>query len=253
MGHWWKKYVREVDMSTKLTPAQRLVLYYMAFETVYRGKSWFTFEDILQGTGLAVRTLRSALVALRRGGFIESYMVPGGGKRLLHRLRLDKFLPEPELRGLYLVDFAGEVLTPDAIAVISRAEVVLYTPSVPVRRLEGLAKRLEPFTGELPKASSIALVFNSLADWDKVAPLAPGAKYICASNVLDKAVGVCLTCGDVDIDLKTIRIRSPNSGLDKLLDEYDVLGTIVVESCGGRKSELIVLKKRQESAAQGRR
>lgn len=77
--------------------------------------------------------------------------------------------------------------------------------------------------------------------------MAPGAKYICASNVLDKAVGVCLTCGDVDINLKTIRIRSPSPELDKLLNEYDVLGTIVVESCGGRKSELIVLKKRQEA------
>ena len=79
----------------------------MAFEAVYHGKTWFTFDEIKRGTGLAVRTLRAALVALRRRGYIESYLVPGAGRRLLHRLRLDKFLPEPELEGVYLVDMGG--------------------------------------------------------------------------------------------------------------------------------------------------
>jgi len=228
----------------KLTPAQRLVLYYMAFEAVYHGKTWFTFDEIKRGTGLAVRTLRAALVALRRRGYIESYLVPGAGRRLLHRIRLDKFLPEPELEGIYLVDMAGDVLSPDAVAVVARADVVLYTESVPRRKLEGLAKRLEPFNGQLPEAKSVAIVFNSLTDWEKVAPLAAKAKYICASNVLDKAVGVCLTCGNVDIDLRTIRITTPGPDVEKLLADYDVVGTVVVESCGGRKAELLILKKR---------
>jgi DNA-binding transcriptional ArsR family regulator len=230
----------------RLTPAQRLVLYYMAFELVYHGKVWLTFEEIQRGTGLAVRTLRAALVALRRQGYVESFMVPERGKRLLHKVRLEKLLPEPELEGIYLVDAAGDVLTPDAISVINRAEVVLYTENVPLKRLEGLAKRLEPFRGEVPQAKSVAVVFNSLMDWDRVAHLAPKARYICASNALDKAVGVCLTCGAVDIDLKNIRIKSPGPDLDKLLAQYDVVGTITVDGCGGRKAELLVLKKRSQ-------
>ncbi|MEM1571150.1 helix-turn-helix domain-containing protein [Pyrobaculum sp.] len=228
----------------RLTPAQRLVLYYMAFETVYHGRAWFTFEDIRAGTGLAVRTLRAALVALRRQGFVESFMVPGMGKKMLHRLRLEKILPEPELQGLYLVDYSGEKLTPDAISVISRAEVVLYTENVPVKKLEGLAKRLKPFKGEIPQASSVAVVFNSLLDWDKVAPLAAKARYICASSALDKAVGICLTCGEVDIDLKTIRIKTPGPDLANLLDKYELVGTLTVQGCGGGKAELAVLRKR---------
>jgi DNA-binding transcriptional ArsR family regulator len=230
----------------RLTPAQRLVLYYMAFELVYHGRVWFTFEELQRGTGLAVRTLRAALVALRRQGYVESFMVPGRGKRLLHRVRLERLVPEPELEGVYLVDAAGDVLTPDAVSVINRAEVVLYTENVPLRRLEGLAKRLEPFRGEVPQAKSVAVVFNSLMDWDRVAHLAPRARYICASNALDKAVGVCLTCGAVDIDLKNIRIKSPGPDLDSLLAQYDVVGTVTVDGCGGRKAELLVLRKRSQ-------
>ena len=232
----------------RLTPAQRLVLYYMAFEMVYHGKSWFTFEDLARGTGLATRTLRAALVALRRRGFIESYMVPGGGRRLLHRLKFEMLVPEPDLQGVYLIDAAGDVLTPDALAVLSRADVVLYTDNVNLKRLEGVAKRLEPFRGEVPQVGAVAVVFNSLLDWDKVAHLAPRARYICASNALDKAIGVCLTCGDVDIDLRTIRIRSPSPDMDKLLLKYEVAGTITVEGCGGRKAELIVLKLRDSKS-----
>lgn len=216
----------------------------MAFEVVYHGKIWFTFEDLKRGTGLATRTLRSALVALRRQGFIESYVVPGGGRRQLHRLRLEKLLPEPELEGIYLVDVAGDRLTPDAVSVLSKAEVVLHTDSVSPRRLEGIAKRVERYSGELPNARSIAVVFNSLVDWEKVAPLAPRARYICASNALDRAVGVCLTCGDVDLDLKTIRITSSNTDLGDLLANYDLVGTVTVEGCGGRKAELLVLRRR---------
>lgn len=228
----------------KLTPAQRLVLYYMAFEAVYHGKFWFTFEDLLRGTGLAVRTLRAALVALRKSGYIESYAMPGSGKRLLHRLRMERLLPEPELEGLYLVDMAGDVLTPDAVAVLSKADVVLYTESVPVKKLESLVRNPRPFDGEVPKARSVAIVFNSLLDWDRVSKLAPQARYICASNALDKALGICLTCGDVDLDLRTIRIKSPGPDLEKLLAQYDLVGTVTVDGCGGRKAELIVLKKR---------
>ncbi|MGC9051525.1 MAG: helix-turn-helix domain-containing protein, partial [Pyrobaculum sp.] len=73
---------------------------------------------------------------------------------------------------------------------------------------------------------------------------APSARYICASNALDKAIGICLTCGDVDIDLRTIRIKSPGPDMDKLLLNYEVAGTITVDGCGGRKAELIVLKLR---------
>jgi len=229
----------------RLTPAQRLVLYYMAFEVVYHGKTWFTFEDLKRGTGLAVRTLRAALVSLRKQGYIESYMLPSQGRRLLHRLKIEKLIPEPELQGLYLVDVAGDVLTPDAVSVISRVDVVLYTENVPIKKIEGLAKRLEPYKGEVPEASSVAIVFNSLLDWERVAGLAPRARYICASNALDKAIGVCLTCGDVDLDLRTIRIKSPGADIGNLLDSYDIVGTITVDGCGGRKAELLVLKKRE--------
>lgn len=217
----------------------------MAFEVIYHGKTWFTFEDIQRGTGLATRTLRAALVSLRKQGFVESYLIPGRGRRLLHRLRLERILPEPELEGIYLIDVAGDVLTPDAVAILSKVDVVLYTDSVSTKRLESIAKRLERFTGEIPNARSIAIVFNSLLDWDKVAPLAPKARYICASNALDKAVGVCLTCGNVDIDLKTIKIKSPTPDIGKLLDQYDIVGSITVEGCGGRKAELIILKRRE--------
>ncbi|MFN3804435.1 MAG: helix-turn-helix domain-containing protein [Pyrobaculum sp.] len=224
---------------TRITPAQRLVLYYMAFEAIYHGKTWFTFEEIQRGTGLAARTLRAALTSLRRGGFVESYMTPGRGKRHIHRLRLEKILPEPEPEGFYLIDMADDILTPTAISIIAKADVVLYTPSVSIKKLEGLAKRLEPFTGVVPGERAVALAFNSLLDWDKVAPVATGAKYICASNLLDKAVGVCLTCGNVEIDLKTVKIKSTYEPQDR----YELLGTIIVESCGGRKTELFVFKK----------
>ena len=50
----------------------------------------------------------------------------------------------------------------------------------------------------------------------------------------------------MDIDLKNIRIKSPGPDLDKLLAQYDVVGTITVDSCGGRKAELLVLKKRSQ-------
>ncbi|MEM1733483.1 MAG: helix-turn-helix domain-containing protein [Pyrobaculum sp.] len=227
----------------RLTPSQRLVLYYMAFETVYHRKLWLTFEDLQRGTGLAVRTLRSALVSLRKAGYIESLALPGE-KRLLHRIRIEKLLPEPELEGLYLVDIAGDVLTPDALAVLTKAEVVLYTESISVKKLENIVREAKLFNGEVPPAKSVAIVFNSLLDWDKVTKLAPRARYICASNLLDKALGVCLTCGDVDIDLRTIRIKSPGPDLEKLLTQYDLVGTVTVDSCGGRKAELIVLKKK---------
>ncbi len=222
----------------RMTPAQRLVLYYMAFETLYRGKSWFTFEELREGTGLSTRSLRTALAALRKIGYVESFLKPGGGRRHIHKLSLDKMLPEPEPRGLYLIDVAGEVLTPNAISIIAKADVVLYTPSVPVEKLENLAKRLEPFSGVVPNQRAVALVFNSLLDWETIAPVATGAKYICASNLLDKAIGVCLTCGEVDIDLKTVRITSSYD----LQSRYELLGTIVVESCGGKRAELFVYR-----------
>ncbi|MFN7105118.1 MAG: helix-turn-helix domain-containing protein [Pyrobaculum sp.] len=211
----------------------------MAFEAIYHGKTWFTFVEIQKGTGLAARTLRSVLTSLRRSGFIESYVAPGGGKRHIHRLRLEKILPEPEPEGLYLIDMGDEVLTPTAISIIAKADVVIYTPSVAIKKLEGLAKRLEPYTGVVPNEHVVAVVFNPLVDWDKIAPVATGAKYICASNLLDKAVGVCLTCGNVEIDLKTIKIKSTYEPQDR----YELLGTIIVESCGGKKTELFVFKK----------
>jgi hypothetical protein len=48
----------------------------------------------------------------------------------------------------------------------------------------------------------------------------------------------------VDIDLKNIRIKSPGPDLDSLLAQYDVVGTVTVDGCGGRKAELLVLRKR---------
>jgi hypothetical protein len=50
----------------------------------------------------------------------------------------------------------------------------------------------------------------------------------------------------VDIDLKNIRIKSPGPDLDSLLAQYDVVGTVTVDGCGGRKAELLVLRKRSQ-------
>nr|KJR73953.1 MAG: hypothetical protein TU35_02895 [Thermoproteus sp. AZ2] len=232
-------------MCAKLTPAQRLVLYYMAFEALH-GRPWLTFEDIREGTGLSARSLRSALVRLREEGYIVSIIDPIKGKRQLHRVLLYKLYPAPELEGLYLVDVSNE-LTPEAIKVLANADVVLYTDSVDVKRLEGYAKELRPFRGEVPNAKLVAVAFNPLLDMDKLSDVMAKAKYICASNAVDKALGSCISCGIVDLDYGTFRIKavSNDQELAELAKSYDLKGTIALQTCDGKRYELVVLKRRQ--------
>lgn len=229
----------------KLTPAQRLVLYYMAFEALYNGRPWLTFDDVMRGTGLSVRSLRAALVKLRDLGYVVSIMDPARGKRLLHRVLLHKLYPAPELEGLYLIDASGD-LTPEAVKILSNADVVYYTDSVDPKTLEGYAKALRRYTGGLPDARLVVIAFNPLLDMDKLADLVPKAKYVCASNAVDKAVGSCLSCGVVDVDYGNFRIKAVGGEqeLAELIKRYDIRGTIALQTCDGKRYELVVLKRR---------
>ncbi len=234
--------------SAELTPAQRLVLYYMAFEALYNSRAWLTFDDIRRGTGLSTRALRSALVKLRELGYIVSVIDPAKGRRLLHRVVLDKLYPAPELEGLYLIDVSGD-LTPDAIKVLSNADVVLYTESVDPKKLEAYAKALRPFKGEIPNAKLVALAFNPiLDDVGKLGHLVSKARYVCASNAVDKALGTCLACGLVDMDYGKFRIKAvrDEGELAELVKKYEVRGTLLLQTCDGRKLELVVLRRRAE-------
>lgn len=237
----------------ELTPAQRLVLYYMAFEALYNSRVWLTFDDIRRGTGLSTRTLRSALVRLRELGYIVSIMDPARGRKLLHRVLLNKLYPAPELEGLYLIDVSGD-LTPDAVKILSNADLVLYTESVDPKRLEGYAKELRPFKGEIPRAKLVAVAFNPiLDDIEKLSDVVQNARYICASNAVDKALGSCLACGLVDVDYGKFRIKAvrDEAELSELVKRYEVRSTLLLQTCDGKKLELVVLRKRDRSA-QGR-
>ncbi|KUO85592.1 MAG: hypothetical protein AT715_04080 [Thermoproteus sp. JCHS_4] len=238
-----------------LTPAQRLVLYYMAFEALYNSRTWLTFDDLRQGTGLSTRTLRSALVKLRELGYVVSIIDPSRGRRLLHRVLMNKLYPAPELRGLYLVDVSGD-LTPDAVKILSNADVVLYTDSVDPKRLQAYAERLERFKGTIPDARLVAVAFNPvLDDIERLGPIINEARYICASNAIDKALGSCLACGLVDVDYGIFRIKAvrDEGELAELVKKYDVKSTLTLQTCDGKKLELVVLKKRESSRPSERR
>ncbi|MEZ0248302.1 MAG: helix-turn-helix domain-containing protein [Thermoproteus sp.] len=231
---------------SELTPAQRLVLYYMAFEALYNSRTWLTFDDIKKGTGLSTRALRGALVKLRELGYVASIMDPARGRKLLHRVLLDRICPSPELEGLYLIDVSGD-LTPDAVKILSNADVVLYTPSVDPKRLEGYAKKIQPFKGEVPKAKLVAVAFNPvLDDIDALKGVVQEARYVCASNAVDKALGSCLACGLVDVDYGAFRIKAVKSEgeLEELAKRYEIRSTLVLQTCDGKKLELVVLKRR---------
>jgi DNA-binding transcriptional ArsR family regulator len=237
----------------ELTPAQRLVLYYMAFEALYNSRVWLTFDDLRRGTGLSTRTLRSALVKLRELGYIISVMDPSRGRKFLHRVLLNKLYPAPELEGLYLVDVSGD-LTPEAVKILSNADVVLYTDSVDPKRVEAYARRLERFNGTIPNAKLVAVAFNPvLDDVEKLSSVVHEARYICASNAIDKALGSCLACGLVDVDYGAFRIKAvrDEDELAELVKKYDVKSTLLLQTCDGRKLELVVLKRR--TAARERR
>lgn len=233
----------------RLTPAQRLVLYYMAFEALYNGRVWLTFDDIKQGTGLSARALRSALVKLREMGYINSVIDPLRGRRHLHKVLLDRLYPMPELKGVFLIDGSAD-LTPEAIKILSNADIVLYTDSVDPKRLEGYARALKRFDGRVPEAGLVAIVFNPLLDIERLRDVVGRARYICASNSVDKALGSCLACGIVDVDYGKFRIKTiaDERELDELVKRYDVRGTIVLQTCDGKRYELVVLSRRDKAA-----
>ncbi|MBP1449050.1 MAG: helix-turn-helix domain-containing protein [Thermoproteus sp.] len=96
-------------MSMRLSPGAKLVLGYMYIEHVINGREYLTIGDLVSSLGLSERRLRTLLGTLRRLGYIEAFMDPLHGKRLLYRLSLGAFdLDKPSLEpGVYLIDCGG--------------------------------------------------------------------------------------------------------------------------------------------------
>ncbi len=234
-----------------LTPSERLILYYMAFEAMFNNRPWLTFSDMAVGTGLSERTLRASLGRLRNAGLIEAIIDPTKGRKVLYRLRLESIMPMEE--GIYLIDigFGVDKLPPDAIRAIMTADVILYTNNVDIRLFDfaGCSCKIERLGNSMPQVSGrVVVLYNSFTDSELVKGLLtdPRTKYICASNALDRLLGSISTYGKEEriggFRIKVVESDTAPSEIADAIRDGEIYGNIIVSLCGRRKVQVLIIK-----------
>ncbi|GEM_PF-2832515 len=159
-----------------------------------------TFRDLVLGTGLSPRTVRKALSILKSLNLIKVSRDFKHGRRHLYQLNFKKLceiFPEDKLvsDGLYFIDVGiglRKFLSPKAIAVISCADVVLYTENVPSQVLELVPEKATTFLldrqiplSNLAKTGVVVVLFDGVLDREKIANMLSqsgvGTKVSCIS------------------------------------------------------------------------
>ncbi len=120
----------------------RLVLNYLEFEHLINNKTYVTFKEIIDGTGLGTRTARNAINLLRkRGGLVDAYLDVKERRRYMYRLNFRNFTQDrvDVTPGLYVIDIGlGTIpsMTFRIYRVLRATSVAFYTDSVPTSYLE---------------------------------------------------------------------------------------------------------------------
>ncbi|WP_069808363.1 hypothetical protein [Vulcanisaeta thermophila] len=167
----------------------RLVIEYLMFEHLINGKSYLTFDEVVKGTGLGVRTARNAINLLRKRGLIDAYMNVTERRKYLYRLNFknlafDKIDVVP---GLYIIDIGlGTVssMTFRMYRTLRASSVAFHTDTVPPGYLEFTKctcamQRLSNYKPEsfaevvntvVNNGGVVSLIMDLLLDNDKVKP-----------------------------------------------------------------------------------
>ncbi len=180
----------------QLPLSARLVLNYMTFEHLINGRQYLTFRDIVEGTGLGVRTVRSAIGLLKKRGLIEVYIDVHERRKYLYRLKFQNVSERLDVSpGVYLIDIGIGTLqsmTFRMYRTLRASNIIVHTESVPhsyleLTRCSCIIERIDKYTPEslanLAKTvvfngGVMSLAFDSLLDSDHIAPyiaaLGPG-------------------------------------------------------------------------------
>lgn len=192
-------------MADRLPPSAKLVLGYMYIEFL-NGREFLTIADLMEGLGLSERRLRSVLGVLRKLGYLEAYISPNYGKRILYRLSLQNFhLDAPAIKpGLYILECGNCVLPWDLTlrqyAIIRASALLLAHPSFRDRnvltrltkctcRVEDLAQESLQRGIELAREGHIVSVighFEEDIDWLINTAESTGVKYAVIQNTVKR-------------------------------------------------------------------
>lgn len=178
------------ELSVEEMPlSARLVINYLEFEHLINGKNYLAFDEIVSGTGLGVRTVRSALNLLRRRGLVDAYMNIGERRKHLYRLNFKNLTMDriDVVPGLYLIDIGlGTIssMTFRMYRTLRASSVAFYTDSVSPGYLEFTRctcamQRLINYKPEsfaeivntvVNNGGTVTLVMDLLLDNEKVKP-----------------------------------------------------------------------------------
>ncbi|MCG2865689.1 MAG: hypothetical protein L7H04_07440 [Vulcanisaeta sp.] len=173
----------------ELPLSARLVVNYLEFEHLINNKSYVAFKEIIDGTGLSVRTARNAINILRKRGLIDVFLDVKERRRYMYRLNFKNLTHDrvDVTPGLYIIDVGLGTLPSMTFRIyrtLRASAVAFYTDSVPTSYLEFTKctcamQRLvnyEPQGFEeivhtvVSNGGSVALVMDSLLDSDVVRP-----------------------------------------------------------------------------------
>lgn len=180
---------RVAGITEELPLSARLVINYLEFEHLINNRPYVTFKEIIDGTGLSIRTARNAINILRRKGLIDVFLDVRERRRYMYRLNFrnlaqDRIDTPP---GLYIIDIGIGTLpsmTFRIYRVLRATAVAFYTDSVPTSYLEftkctcamhKLVNYEPQGFGEIvhdvvSNGGSVALVMDSLLDSEVVKP-----------------------------------------------------------------------------------
>ncbi|MGC8542769.1 MAG: hypothetical protein ACP5NQ_02410 [Vulcanisaeta sp.] len=119
----------------------RLIINYLEFEHLINNKTYVTFKEIVDGTGLGIRTARNAINTLRKRGLLDAYLDVKERRRHMYRLNFRNLIQDriDVTPGLYIIDIGiGTVpsMTFRIYRVLRATAVAFYTDSVPTSYLE---------------------------------------------------------------------------------------------------------------------
>ncbi|WP_243668507.1 hypothetical protein [Vulcanisaeta sp. JCM 16161] len=125
----------------ELPLSARLVLNYLEFEHLINNKTYVTFKEIIDGTGLGTRTARNAINLLRKRGLVETYLDVKERRRYMYRLNFRNLVQDrvDVTPGLYVIDVGlGTIpsMTFRIYKVLRATTVAFYTDNVPTSYLE---------------------------------------------------------------------------------------------------------------------
>ncbi|MFB6470293.1 MAG: hypothetical protein TU36_003550 [Vulcanisaeta sp. AZ3] len=177
------------DVLTELPLSARLVINYLEFEHLINNKSYVTFKEIVEGTGLGARTARNAINILRKKELLDAYLDVKGKRRHMYRLNFKNLTHDrvDVTPGLYIIDVGIGTLSSMTFRiykVLRASAVAFYTDSVPTSYLEftkctcAMQKIISYEPGGfadivytvISNGGSVALVMDSLLDIDAVKP-----------------------------------------------------------------------------------